>query len=118
MWGKDVRDSSLYDLVIHIHRITVDDAVDIICHTVGLDHFKTTPESQKVVDDLLLAAQVKVKLVSHLPDCMVSSDSGVVYVDLKGEISQEVKLVEEVKTLAQDTAGVKDIRVHVSPIGL
>ena len=118
MWGKDCWDASLYDLVIHIRRITVDDAVDIICHTVGLDHFKTTPESQKVVDDLLLAAQVKVKLVAQLPDCTVSSDSGVVYVDLKGDITQEVKLVEEAKTLAKGIAGVKEIRVNLSPIGL
>jgi len=67
VWGKDPWDPSLYDLIIHIHRIKVDDAVDIICSTVGLKHFKTTPESQKVVDDLLLATQVKTKLVAELP---------------------------------------------------
>jgi hypothetical protein len=33
LWGKDPWDPSLYDLIIHIHRITVDDAVDVICHT-------------------------------------------------------------------------------------
>ena len=118
IWGKDVRDSSLYDLVIHIHRITVNDAVDIICHTVALDHFKTTPESQKTVNDLLLAAQVKVKLVEELPDSTVSADDGTVYVSLRADISQEGKLIDEVKALTEGTPGVKDVRIHVSPVGL
>ena len=57
LFGADTWDPSLYDLVIHIRKITVEDAVDIISHTVGLEHFKTTPESQKVLEDLVTAAQ-------------------------------------------------------------
>jgi cytidylate kinase len=64
LYGIDTSDPSLYDLVIHIKKITTDDAADIICHTVGLEHFKTTPESQKALNSLLLAARVTMRPLS------------------------------------------------------
>jgi cytidylate kinase len=116
LWGKDPWDPALYDLVIHVHRIRIGDAVDIICHAAGLEHFQTTPESQKAVDDLLLAARVKTKLVGELPGCSVSADDGSVRVDLKADITQEPYYIEEVQRLSEGTPGLKDIRVNVTPI--
>ncbi len=118
LWGKDCSDPSLYDLVIHVHRIQVEHAIDVICNTVTLPHFKTTPESQKAVDELLLAAQVKVKLVDKIPACRVSSKDGVVYVDLQADLEYELQLTGEVTRLVQGTPGMKELRVHVSPVGL
>lgn len=118
LWGKDCSDSSLYDLVIHIHRIQVADAIDVICNTVALPHFKTTPESQKTVDELLLAARVKVKLIEKIPACRVSSKDGVVYVDLEADLVHEAQLADEVTELSQGTPGMKEIRVRVSPVGV
>ncbi|MGD8835402.1 MAG: cytidylate kinase-like family protein [Desulfobacteraceae bacterium] len=40
LYGIDPLDSSLYDIVLHIHKILVDDAADIICHTAGLKDFQ------------------------------------------------------------------------------
>ncbi|MFH1116732.1 MAG: cytidylate kinase-like family protein [Pseudomonadota bacterium] len=118
LWGKDPWDPTLYDLIIHINRITVDDAVDIVCNTAGQKHFQATPESQKVVDDLLLAARVKIKLVDDLPNCTVSSDDGSVWVNITGDLAQEARLIDDVKTLVKGTPGVKDIRVGVFPLGV
>jgi cytidylate kinase len=53
LYGIDTWDPSLYDLVIHIHKISVDDAVDIVCQTAGLNHFQTTPKSKKAMEDLI-----------------------------------------------------------------
>jgi cytidylate kinase len=64
LYGIDTWDPSLYDLVIHIRKITTDDAADIICRTVGLEHFRTTPESQKALNSLLLAARVTMRPLS------------------------------------------------------
>ncbi|NOZ00361.1 MAG: cytidylate kinase-like family protein [Deltaproteobacteria bacterium] len=57
MYGLDVADPSLYDLVIHIHRLTVDEASDIICRTAKLDRFKTTPESQAELDQQIFTSR-------------------------------------------------------------
>ncbi len=118
LWGKDCSDPRLYDLVIHIHRLTVDDAVDIISDAAMKPHFKTTPESQKAVEDLYLAAQVKTKLIDRYPDCRVSGRDGTVYVDLQADLTHEARLANDIKALSQGAPGVKDVRVHVSPAGI
>jgi len=59
LYGIDTRDPSLYDLVLHIRKLSVEDAVEIICHTLKIGHFQTTAESQRAMEDLALAAEVK-----------------------------------------------------------
>jgi hypothetical protein len=118
VWGKDIWDPSLYDLIIHIHRIRIEDAIEIICHTVALDHFRTTPESQRAVEDLLLAARVKSKLVGEIANCQVSAEAGMIFVHVTAELTQEPVLVAEIQRLAKDVPGVEEIRVHVMPPGV
>jgi len=115
LFGIDTYDSSLYDLVLHIRKITVDDAVDIICHTVRLEHFQTTPESQKAMDNLLLACKVKVHLIAVKPDIEVSADDGIVFVKTKAPLSQEENLVNKMRRLTTDMEGVKELRIKVLP---
>jgi cytidylate kinase len=57
LFGADTQDPSLYDLVIHIKTkaLSVDDAVNLILCAVEMPCFQTTPESQKVLDNLVLA---------------------------------------------------------------
>ena len=43
LFGMDPWDASLYDLVIHIHKLRVDDAVDFIVHAAGRPCFASTP---------------------------------------------------------------------------
>lgn len=116
LYGIDTWDPSLYDLVIHLRKITADDAVDIICHTVGLEHFKTTPESQKKMDDLVLAAEVKAALIDLKPDIEVSAKNGVVTVKTKAAESMEKNLSLEMEKIAKRIPGVKEIKVHTLPI--
>ena len=59
LYGMDTWDSTLYDLVINIEKITVDDAVDAICNMVKLKPFQTTPDSQSQMDELALEARKK-----------------------------------------------------------
>ena len=59
--GFDQWDSRLYDLVINIKKISIDHAVDIIFNTVKLSPFQTTPESQKIMDGLVVEANKRLK---------------------------------------------------------
>ena len=65
VYGVDHCDASLYDLVIHIHKLTVEDAVEYIVHAVGRQSFSTTPQSQAKMDDLALACAIKASLVQQ-----------------------------------------------------
>jgi cytidylate kinase len=59
LYGADWWDATLYDLVIHLKTITVDDAVSLLCHVVQLPGFQTTPESQGVINSLVEATKME-----------------------------------------------------------
>ena len=63
LYGADTWDATLYDLVIHLKSITVDDAVSLIEHALEFPRFQTTPESQQVVDTLVEAMRLEVSPV-------------------------------------------------------
>lgn len=111
LFGVDTWDAALYDLVLHIKKMAVDDAVDIICHTAGLAAFKTTTSSQNALDDLVLAAQVKAALVQSYPEADVTASDGLVHIAIKAMISFRHHAIKEIEELTQKVPGVKDIRI-------
>ncbi|BEQ14889.1 AAA family ATPase [Desulfoferula mesophila] len=108
----DIWDPLLYDLVLHIHKLTVDDVADIIRHTAQLEQFQATPQSHQFLHNLLLAAQVKAALVHDYPMVKVSACDGVVSVEAKFNQSQEPLLGEEIKQKAMQVPGVKAVNMH------
>jgi cytidylate kinase len=63
LYGADWWDATLYDLVIHLKTITVDDAVSLLSHVVHLPGFQTTPQSQEIINNLLEAADLEMASV-------------------------------------------------------
>lgn len=112
LYGSDTHDPSLYDLVIHIKKITVDDAVDIICHTATSSRFQTTAESQQAVEDLLLAARVRASLVEDYPRVKVLAEEGTVHIGVEGMASRAAQDIEDT---ASKVPGVQKIEVHCFP---
>src|SRR4030066_87062 len=112
LYGIDTRDPSLYDLVIHIKPITVEDAVDIICNTARLQHFQTTPESQQAMNDLVTAESVKAALVSFVPDVHVSCSQGKVQVSLHVSKYSTDSMTGEVEKIAKTIKGVDKIEIR------
>jgi len=119
-------DSSLYDLVIHIKKISVHEAVDMVCRTVQSKPFQTTPESQKTVDDLLLSAAAKWALIDLNPYAEVSAHEGSVTVKAVLEThssksqDEKDKLVNQMDKTARKIPGVKEVIIDVQlyPIGV
>ncbi len=113
LYGIDTWDPSLYDLVIHIHRFSVEDAVDMICRSVGLKKFQTTPESQQAIDDLALVAQMKTALVDVKRDLQVSARNGKVFVKAEAPRGNEQALAKEIRRASKTIDGVKDIKIDI-----
>ena len=59
LYGADSWDATLYDLVIHLKAISVDDAVKLICYIREFPDFQTTPESQQAIVGLVEAARLE-----------------------------------------------------------
>jgi cytidylate kinase len=115
LYGIDTWDASLYDLVIHVRKIRIEDAVEIICRTASLEHFRTTPESQRAMNDLVLAAEVKSRLVVAYPNAKVSSHDGVATVLVQTSGMEEMKVVKEITAIAEKVEGVREVKVDTVP---
>ena len=116
LYGVDTWDSSNYDLVIHIHKLTVKDAVDIICNTARLKQFQTTPESKMAMDDLVLTAEVRAALMHLNHKIKVSAKNGVVLVKAEAPLIQHSALIEKIAKIAKNIPDVKEIKEDVLPI--
>ena len=106
VYGIDTWDPSLYDLVIKIKGVTVEGAVDIIkCSLKG--PFQTTPEGQKLVDDMSLAARIEAALIHDIPSIQVEARGTEVFIYLKKDLWKDKELVSRIKRLASDIVGSK-----------
>jgi cytidylate kinase len=115
LYGVDSRDSSLYDMVLRIHKLTIQDAAEMICHAVGLEHFRTTSESQQIMNDRVLAADVKAVLVRVQSDIKVWASSGAVRVAAKAQSGQMDALRRELEETIGEVEGVESVEIHVEP---
>ena len=115
VYGIDTWDPSLYDLIIHIKKITADEAAEIICYTVRLERFKTTAESQQMLNQLLTAARVKAALIDLKPDVEVFATDGKVSIKAHSTEVQDGKLVHQIEEIAKSIPGVKNVEIHLEP---
>ena len=112
LYGIDTTDPSLYDLVIHIKPITVNDAVEIIKCALKESCFQSTPEAQNLVDELSLAAQIESALVQEIPSIKVEAKEGEVFIYIKRAMWDDKDLMARIKRLAANVAGL-EIQVHL-----
>jgi cytidylate kinase len=112
LYGLNVSDPNLYDVVINIQKLSVDDAVELICKAIGLQKFKTTPESKQVMEDLALAAEVRAVLMKEKPTREVTAKKGIVTVKIEASFYQEADLAGKIEKICNSIAGVKGIKVE------
>jgi cytidylate kinase len=120
LYGIDTTDASLYDFVLNLRKMTVKDAVEIICCTAQLENFQATDESRRAIEDEALAAAVKAALVEQIPEAQVTSKDGAVSVIAKTSAAKERRLSKEIEQIAKRVSGVKEVKVQldwVTPFG-
>ena len=112
LYGIDPWNSSLYDLIVHIHKLTISDAVDFICQAALNEHFKTTESGQQKMDDLALSCQVKAALVDSFFDVRVKSEYGNVLIYAKDSDGQSSKLKKMLLKIESEIKGINNLEVH------
>jgi cytidylate kinase len=120
LYGVDTWDSDNYDMVLNVATMTVDDAVELILHNAKRPCFQTTPESQKILDNLALAAQVQAALVEDFPTedfptAEVSAKEGRVFVALKGPVTQAKKLTARARSIVDGMEQVEEAIIDFVP---
>ena len=115
-YGIEIDDPGLYDLIINVSDLTVEDSAEIISSAVGLPRFETTAESKKQFDDLLVASRAKAAIVNSYPNATIAAKDGVVVVSKEGVLIQETTFEEKIKEALKDVKGVNKVVTKIWPI--
>ncbi len=114
LYGIDIVDPSLYDLVINVSSIGVDDAAQLICRAAQLPCYQPTEQSLAKVRDLALAAEVRAALFDF-PQAGVNAVDGNVYINVKAPEEQERVIRERISEAAESVDGVGSLEIRVDP---
>ncbi len=112
LYGVDPSDSTLYDLVIRIDKITVDQAVDFICETADNACFQDTEKCLRKAKDFAIACRVKAALVEEWPNIKVACHYGNVVVYPREKESKAGKLRKRLDQICNALEGIHNVEVH------
>lgn len=117
LYGSDWTDTGLYDMVINLEQISVEDACEIVCSTSRLKFFASSIETQTYLEDLATASRVKAHLAMDPTTCdqefQVLAQGG--SVTIKGEIASWHQ-VKHVARIARAVPGV--IEAHMDQLAV
>ncbi len=113
LYGVDWGDPALYDILINLEYIDIEEACRIIASVVIERSFEFTPECQQRMDDLALGSRVRADLAIN-PS---TSDLEVEVVARNGEVAIKGKVptmtqINEVKRVAASAKGVASLNVE------
>ena len=111
--GVEADDIRTYDLVINLERIPVPTAAAIIADTAQRD-FQTTPESQQMLDDLVLASELRaqVGLDRNIADDKIGIDAHAGVVTISGNV-RSLPDVQRVEEIALQIDGVVKVEAEI-----
>lgn len=72
VYGKDAWDSRLYDIVLNVDRMTIEETVGMLVTMVKLPQFLTSRESSRLLEKKTLLAKVHARVAKHSPKTTVS----------------------------------------------
>lgn len=119
LYGIDTTDPCLYDMVLHVDKLKVDDVVEIIATAAKRPSFQTTPESQAIIDNMVLCAKAESALVDAYPTVKCSVTQGTVHVTVQESLSKKEKVEAKIPETLKQVEGleeIRDIQVHIDPI--
>jgi cytidylate kinase len=113
LYGVDNTDVSLYDLVIHLDRIDVPGAIELIARAAAREPFVTTEAGQRLIDDLALACQVKAAVLALDHDVRITAEGGHVRVFTKAPPGATQPLEERLRLLVSELEleGMRDFEI-------
>lgn len=116
MYGVSWDDASYQDMVINLSQMNIENAASALVSFAQLPDFKITPASRKKLEDILLAAQVRMAIArddkTHAAHVKVRSDNGKVTVTY---LPQDVRIAEAIQDAVQKRLpDLKEIRTTMA----
>ena len=112
LYGVDWRDASLYDIVVNLEQMNLEEACDVLCTVARLKCFASTPTTHRALNDLAKASRVKANLAmdpatSDLQFEVLAHDGSV---SVKGDIVSP-RQVKEIARIARAAPGITEVHL-------
>lgn len=131
LYKVDINDPRLYDIIIKIGDLTIDNACEIICFAAKSNAYLMTTESKQVLDDAAITSYINAALQS-ICEARVSVKNGEVHVKVAASkrrktgymspalqdnlgTSYQDDLTGEINKIAYGIPGVKKVLCNVDP---
>jgi cytidylate kinase len=114
IYGIDTTDSRLYDLVIPMHSMSVDDTAEIISQAASKSCFQPTPDSRYAMQMLYLAAVVQMTLMEETPFARVGIEKMDIVVTTKGGWDEGRKILTRVGHIIEREKVAAGLKVRLS----
>ncbi|ADW18985.1 response regulator receiver protein [Desulfobulbus propionicus DSM 2032] len=105
--------ASLYDLVIPVDKIKLEEAVKLVVENLRSEVIQPTKASKRAERDFVLAAQVEVALARQGHFVSVAARDGAVTLTIHQNVLLLSRLEEELKTIAGSVDGVTSIETRL-----
>jgi CheY-like chemotaxis protein len=105
----DPWDPILYDIVIPVDKMSLQDAATLIADNAGRDIIRQTADSKRALEDFRLAARTEAALVRQGHTVEVSAKDGAITLTINKHVLRLNRLQEELKSIAAPIAGVKSV---------
>lgn len=114
LYGVDIVDPSIYDMVLNLSNMGVDDAASLIVQAAKLPCFQPTEESQKKINDLALAAEIRAALFDF-PRAGVSAIGGKAHINVKAPEEQAATIRRRIEDTIATIDGLEEVEIRVDP---
>ncbi len=110
LYGVDWSNPSLYDLVINLDHVSIASACDIVYASVALGEFETTPESQRMMDDLVISTEARARIArdGSIGDAEVELEAHAGVVSIAGTAGS-MEEADKIKQIVRSTPGVTGV---------
>jgi cytidylate kinase len=117
LYGLDSSDPALYDMLLHLGTLSVEDAAHLIAAAAARPSFRISTECRQLLNDRVLAAQVESILIDEFPLIRVEAENGEARVHITTGLSihtlllEKQKIVDRVQALAVELGGAEKVSV-------
>ncbi len=114
LYGIDIVDPALYDMVINLSSMGEDEAVQLIAQASREECFQPTETTQKKIENLALAAEIRAALFDF-PTAGVSTSDGKALVSVKAPEEQAAAIITRIEAAVKDIETLLELKIRVDP---
>ena len=114
LYGIDIVDPSLYDMVINVSSMGVDEAASMVAEAAQLPCYQADEDSLRKVDDLALAAEIRSALFDF-PLAVVNVNEGKAYISVKAPEDHTSAIKGRIEEAIEDISSLASAEIRVDP---